>query len=249
MQSFCNYNVKTDSREIFCVSSALVYSLRMTPTHQAALPAGFEEQGFRRVGPSGGKGGFSLIEISIALAIVGVVFSVLIGLIPAGLGNYSAATNTQLSVEIYQRLAAELQETDFDTLMDSKDASSGNFHRLPLRYFDFQGQEVRVAASGSPSSDEQQRILYTARIRLSEPGLKDPSKHSSAYFTSLPHIAGKRFNPRDSTFATIQVALTQGKDIDGLIAPSTYLIDPAKAAKEGVSLRTYSLHLTRNGFQ
>jgi uncharacterized protein (TIGR02598 family) len=196
-------------------------------------------------------GGFSLVEISLALAIIGVVFTVLIGLLPAGMSNYSVAMNTQTSVEIYQRLAAELQETDFDVLFrDKKETvktANGDFHRLALRYFDAQGQEVRVANPDGPTSAETERIVYTARIRFSQPGVMDPSQHKSSHFTSLPDITGARFNPRDSTFVCIQVALSRGREVKSLVG-SDFLIGSEKAMKAGVPLRTYSLLLTRNGF-
>lgn len=204
---------------------------------------------FRRTGK--GRKGFSLVEISIALAIIGVVFTVLIGLLPAGMSNYSVAMNTQTSVEIYQRLAAELQETDFDVLFrDKKETvktANGDFHRLALRYFDVQGQEVRVANPDVPTNAETERIVYTARIRFSQPGVADPNQHKSNYFTSLPDISGARFNPRDSTFVSIQVVLSRGHEVKSLVG-NDFLIAADKAAKAGLPLRTYSLLLTRNGF-
>ena len=197
------------------------------------------------------KAGFSLVEISLALAIIAVAFVAMLGLIPTGLDNFRAAMNTQTTAEIFRRLSAEFQETDFDVLLAAQVKQGGDenqFYQLPLRYFDEQGQEVRVANPSAPSMDETARIMYTARTRGSEPGKPDPAQHSASHFTSLPGISAPRFNPRDSTFLTVQVVLSQGKDLGPVMDPSSFLVDPVKASKAGMPVKTFSLYVTRNGY-
>lgn len=197
------------------------------------------------------RGGFSLVEVSLALGIVAIAFVALLGLIPTGLGNFRAAMNTQTTSEIFRRLSAELQETDFDVLLDAKVASGGGgaeFYQLPLRYFDEQGQELKVGNPSNLTSEEAARAMYTARTRGSQPGNPDPTSHSGNYFTSLPAVSGQRFNPRDSTFLTVQVVLSQGKDLGSLVDGSSFLIDPVAASEAGMPVRTYSLYVTRNGY-
>lgn len=195
--------------------------------------------------------GFSLVEITLAVAIVGFAFVAMLGLIPTGLSNVRAAMNTQTAAEIFRRVAADLQEADFDALLESKAEQGGRgsqFYRLPLRYFDEQGQEVRVSDSEKLTSDEAARIMYTVRVRGSMPGNPDPDSHSANYFTSIPGVRAPRFNPRDSTFLTIQIALTQGRPIDTFIHTEEFLIDPKRTAEESVPLKTYSTVITRNGY-
>jgi uncharacterized protein (TIGR02598 family) len=225
----------------------------MIVNHQ--LPAveetGFPPKPLRAIGRL--RQGFSLIEICIALGIVAFAFVALLGLLPVGLGNYTQAMNTQTSTEIYQRIAAELQETEFDTLLSSntqKEVGGTNamFFRMAYRYFDTEGQEVKVGDSENPTETEKNRIIYTVRTRGSFPGKGDPKQHTSSWFTSLPAVTGTRFNPRDVMFFSIQVALTQGREVKSLVSSTDFIIDPTKAAKAGVGLRTYSILVARNGY-
>ena len=197
------------------------------------------------------KAAFSLVEIALAIAIVAFAFLALIGVVPSGLGTFRAAMNTHTAAEIYRRLAAEVQETDFDTLLDAKVSVGGfqeQFYQLPLRYFDEQGEEVDVANPATLTSTEQARVVYTARIRGSLPGHPDPQRHSVAHFTSLPGLNAPRFNPREATYLTVEIALTRGRDVSAWVDPATLLLNSAEAAKAGVSVKTYSVLLTRNGF-
>ena len=84
-------------------------------------------------------------------------------------------------------------------------------------------------------------------VRGSQPGPADPSTHTSDYPTSLPSKGGARFNPRDSTFLTIQIANNPaGKNLE--INATTDLIDPAKARTAGLGIQTYSVVIARNGY-
>ncbi len=198
------------------------------------------------------RAGFSLVEISLALAVIAFAFVAILGLLAPGIGNFTTALNTQTSAEIFQRVAADLQETDLDNILDSKVASGGGgqFVRLPFRYFDVQGQEVRLSGTSEiPSEEEKKRIIYTVRVRVSNVGDPNPDNHSANNFNSLPGIKAPRFNPRDMVFISIQVADTKGREIESLVDPSTFLIKPEKASKAGVPMRTYSILVARNGYQ
>ena len=190
------------------------------------------------------RSAFSIIEICIALGIVAFAFVALIGLLPVGLGNFGVAMNTQTCAQIYQKIAGELQESDFDTLLANKVQTGGQpepmFFRYELRYFDTEGTEVK---SDSPN------IIYTVRTRGSLPGKADPTKHRGTWFTSLPDINGQRFNPRDLMIFTIQVVQTKGRDLSVVpVDSTTFLILPDAATKAGMPIRTYSIAVARNGF-
>ena len=199
--------------------------------------------------------GFSIVEVSLALAIVGIAFVALLGLIPSGLSNFRAAMDTQTAGEIFQRVVADAQETDFASYLSSPPAGSvvetggtGNqFSRLVYRYFDEQGGEVKVANPEAPAVAESERIMYSVRVRASHPGNADPSAHSDSFFTSLPGVNGVRWNPRALTFLSIQIVKTSGvRDLNSLVDGNSFLISPVSASKAGLPLKTYSAVIARN---
>ena len=196
--------------------------------------------------------GFSLVEIALALAIVAIALVALVGLLPTGLNNFRDATDAQTAGEIFQRVVADAQETDFDTLLAAKvetGGANGQFYRLALRHFDSQGAEVRVTNPDSPSDTEAKDIIYTVRVRGSMPGDPNPRSHSASFATSLPGSAAPRFNPRDLTFLTVQVAATSGtRKVAPLVDSDSFLISPSRAAKAAVPVRTYAAVVARNGY-
>jgi len=203
--------------------------------------------------------GFSLVEVSLALVVVAVALVALLGLLPSGMSNFRTALDAQIAGEIFQRVVADAQETDFDTLIKSgtdteKGGANQQFYRLPLRHFDNQGTEVKVLDPNAPTLEEAKEILYTVRVRGSMPGDPDPGKHMPNFATSLPGIAAPRFNPRGLTFLTVQIALTSGKiawvvDPEKFLDKQTFLISPALTAKASLQLRSYVAVVARNGYK
>lgn len=147
------------------------------------------------------RAGFSLIEVSIAIAVVAVAVVSLMGLLPAGLGQFQKAMDSTLAAQISQRVISDAEQADFDELIPT--AASGEFFVLPFRYFDAQGLEVPVSGSGQPSPSEKIRIVYQVRVRGTFPATGDGTTGGSR-LASLP--GSPRFSPRSSTFLTIQVA-------------------------------------------
>jgi uncharacterized protein (TIGR02598 family) len=199
--------------------------------------------------------GFSLVEVSLALVVVAVALVALLGLLPSGMSNFRTALDAQIAGEIFQRVVADAQQTDFDTLIKSgTDTETGGasqqFYRLPLRHFDNQGTEVLVKYPDAPTLEEAKEILYTVRVRGSMPGDPNPDNHTSNFATSLPGIAAPRFNPRGLTFLTVQIALTSGKrQVAPLVDSQTFLISPALTAKASLQLRSYVAVVARNGYK
>ena len=231
----CKYIAITESQDYLCVELSNM---------QNPLPPKFRTSRLA---------GFSLVEISLALAIVGVALVALLGLMPSGMSNFRTAIDSQTAGEIFQRVVADAQETDFDTLIQSgveKGGQGSQFYRLPLRHFDNQGTEVKVANPDTPTSTEAKDILYTVRVRGSLPGNPDPAAHTPTYATSLPGMTAPRFNPRGLTFLTVQVAVTNGtRQIAPLVDSSTFLISPTLAAKAAMTARTYVALVARNGYK
>ena len=196
--------------------------------------------------------GFTLVEISLALAVFAIALIALFSLLPSGLNNFRDAMDAQTAGEIFQRVVADAQETDFDTLLGSKAETGGTgaqYYRLPLRHFDAQGTEVKTVNPDAPTSTEAQSILYAVRVRGSLPGDPDPRKHTASFATSLPGSSAPRYNPRDLTFLTVQVAVTNGTHLLApLVDSENFLLSPTRAAKAAVSVRTYAAIVARNGY-
>lgn len=130
--------------------------------------------------------GFSLIEVAIAVSILAVCLVALIGLLPAGLSNFRTAMDTTTTSQIAQRILHDMEQAEFDEVIDYDGLKSGghldsqgrpktNFSfRAPkissgikgLRYFDDQGGEL-VPSSGTELSVEQKRsAVYTVNVRV-----------------------------------------------------------------------------------
>ena len=196
------------------------------------------------------------MEVSLALVVVAIALVALLGLLPSGMSNFRTALDSQIAGEIFQRVVADAQETDFDPLIKSgtdteKGGASLQFYRLPLRHFDNQGTEVKVADANAPTLIEAREmgILYSVRVRGSLPGDPDPAKHMPNFATSLPGVAAPRFNPRGLTFLTVQIAVTSGtRALAPLVDAQTFLISPSLASKSQLQVRTYVAVVARNGY-
>src|SRR3954471_21956616 len=86
-------------------------------------------------------GGFSLVEVCLALGIVVVGFVSIIGLLPAGMDAFRASMNTSVGAQLVQRVLNEAQQTDFYTLVGGNPPQT-NYEFIPLRIYDEQGNEI-----------------------------------------------------------------------------------------------------------
>ena len=192
--------------------------------------------------------GFSLVEVALAIGVVAFAFLAIFSLLPVGMGVFREAMDTAVSAQIVQRVVGDATETEFEQLIANP--ASGNYYILPLRYFDAQGTEVKVGSAGGPTAAELRGppgILYWVRVRGSLPGKANPAEHKSDFPTSLPSQGSFRFNPRDSTFLTVEIVSNPGGKTPE-INPQTQLIDPAKATTVGLRLQTFSVVIARNGY-
>lgn len=62
------------------------------------------------------SGGFSLVEVAMAMAIVSFTLVSILGLLPMGLSNFRQAMNTTVESQIVQGLTSELRLTSFQNL-------------------------------------------------------------------------------------------------------------------------------------
>jgi uncharacterized protein (TIGR02598 family) len=94
--------------------------------------------------------GFSLVEVTIATAVVSFAFVTVFALIPAGLNTFRSSINATVMSEIAQRGINDCQQTDFTKLITDTNGiqqSGTNSFMKPIRYFDDQGNELTSSNS------------------------------------------------------------------------------------------------------
>ena len=104
--------------------------------------------------------GFSLVEVTIAMAIAAVALVTLIGLIPQGMDTMREAGDEAIEARIHQQLLNELQMAEFETLDESYDGREF--------YYDAQGEELGDSDVGASAKGSFEHI-YTARLSVPTP--------------------------------------------------------------------------------
>jgi len=168
---------------------------------------------------------FSLVELALALGIVSFAFVGIFGLIPTGLNTFHQAMDTSIGSQIAQRVISDVQQTDFDKLVQSGSAQPSllPFTYSNTRYFDNQGNEVVPANPGSLNTQEQLKIVYWVNTVVT-PAPKIPT---AANYTCLKTV-------------TIQVANNPGNQ-------SPLTDTTTKLWTNGVlPISTYSAQVARN---
>jgi uncharacterized protein (TIGR02598 family) len=93
--------------------------------------------------------GFSLIEVTLAIAIIAFAFIALIGLLPAGLSVFSQTVDSTNEMRISSHLTSMLMATDFKELKSGKDFGSNLFYYdVDGGYLDSEQRRVQGYESG-----------------------------------------------------------------------------------------------------
>ena len=66
----------------------------------------------------GSNQAFTLVEIAIAIGILAVALVALLGMLPAGMGNFRKAMDTSITAQIAQKILHDLEEAEFDEVID-----------------------------------------------------------------------------------------------------------------------------------
>lgn len=106
---------------------------------------------------STGNGGFSLVEVTIAMAIAAVSLITLIGLLPQGMDTMREAGDRAIEGRIHQQILNELQMADFDSLDTYNDMEI---------YYDNQGEELGDSKGGGGAEKGSFEHIYTARLSV-----------------------------------------------------------------------------------
>lgn len=127
--------------------------------------------------------GFSLVEIALAVAVLGIAMAGLIALLPSGVGQFQTAMDTTITAQIAQRILDDAQQSEYDLLIDRENlpldpagsgiCPEGFSFRAPKvnagkwRYFDSEGTEfMPKARTGRLSAAERGILVYQATVRI-----------------------------------------------------------------------------------
>jgi len=102
------------------------------------------------------RAAFSLVEIAIAMGIIGSLITVITGLVATGLTVFHQSSDRMISAQISQALLSEVSRSDWSSLVDP---SSGTTTSFPVSYFNESGEKVALAGAA----------IYIARPVLFSP--------------------------------------------------------------------------------
>lgn len=103
------------------------------------------------------RSGFSLVEVTIAVAIAALGFVTLMGLLPAGIHMAKDAAQMSTGARIIQKLSGEMQSASWE------DINWTGYS--PLRYFTSEGSEITASESADPDQFAMQ-LAYVASVQL-----------------------------------------------------------------------------------
>lgn len=101
------------------------------------------------------RSAFSLIEVSMALAIVAIAFVALIGLLPAGMKVFEAAANTTAETRMVAHLSSLLQAADYTKFRAQ--STAGVYY-----YYDVDGSYID--SSKDPVQGSENKRIYAAKM-------------------------------------------------------------------------------------
>lgn len=149
--------------------------------------------------------GFSLIEVTIAMAIAAVAVVTLLGMVPQGMNTMMEAGDEAIMARVHQQVLNELQMADFDALETYRDMEF---------YYDGQGEELGDnRGGGDPGAKGSLQHIYSARVTI--PGGGGGSMPRSVGGASFN---GFSFDGGDSTNSLIRPAVIEVAPVAGLAA-------------------------------
>ena len=203
----------------------------------------------------GKAAGFTLIEVAIAVGILAVALVALLGLMPAGMTNFRKAMDTSITAQIAQRILLDLQQADFDQVVDTKNetgntpptytftAPSRTLVRdaQRFRYFDEQGVELVLQTNAtSLTTTQKAALVYQVNVRIM-PKAAQPANATISGDVALVTVQVAR-NPANRTLPVYR------KDVSNEKISYRNLFDPTDAVlkQKGVQIFTYSALIGKN---
>lgn len=130
-------------------------------------------------------GGFSLVEVTLAMAIAAVGLVSIIGMLPQGMQTMRDAGDRAIEARIHQQILGELQMTPFG---DSNSSALDTYDGLEI-YYDAQGEELGDAQNNSSVKGSFEHI-YTARVSVPDAGDSTPRSVGGGSFDGFRFSSG-----------------------------------------------------------
>lgn len=140
---------------------------------------------------------FSLIEVTIAMAIAAVAVVTLLGLVPQGMETMRAAGDEAIQGRIHQQILNELQMTPFEDL--SGGSPLDQYHNMEF-FYDAQGEELSDSKNQGSVPEERKKgsfaHIYSARVSIPSIGgsSQAPNSVGSSTFNGYK-FGGDQPNP------------------------------------------------------
>ena len=137
--------------------------------------------------------GFTLVEVALALGIVGFAFTAVFGLIPIGLGTARKAAETSVCSQIVQRVVGDLKQTDFSALTSGTESFDDQANLLaststPGKIYDVQVQVYSVSLPGMSTTNAN---LACAKIVIAD----NPGNAANPFSAGvLPNYSKKTYS-------------------------------------------------------
>ncbi|MDF1861898.1 MAG: Verru_Chthon cassette protein B [Verrucomicrobiales bacterium] len=150
---------------------------------------------------------FSLVEVTLAMAIAAVALVSIIGMLPQGMKTMRDAGDRAIQARIHQQLLGELQMTPF--------GSSGNspledYDELEI-YYDAQGEEIGDSSNNAVVKGSFEHI-YTARVAVPEDGEATPKSVGGSSFDGFRFSSDRSSEPNQFLRpAIVEIAAVGGR--------------------------------------
>ncbi len=145
--------------------------------------------------------GFSLVEVTIAMAIAAVSIVTILGMIPQGMQTMRDAGDQAIMGRIHQGILSEIQLTPFGKGTGTELIDSFNGQQ---RFYDDQGERLM------PNERASLRHIYSARIHIPQTGGVLPQSVGGSGYAGLK-MGGAAANPNLRT-VIVEVAAVGGRD-------------------------------------
>ena len=138
---------------------------------------------------------FSLIEVTLALGIIGFAFVALFGMLPVGLSQFSGAVSDMVTTQIAQGVLASSRQANFTQI-----AAGTN-------YYDDQGKQLETQGSGSSVYNAVVTVNYFDQVALPLVNTPTPSADKGAAVAAIVKVVITKVSaPHSPRTATAVIA-------------------------------------------